>query len=78
MVTEIRLPKLGMTMEKGTVVAWVKKPGERVRKGEPLVQVETEKAICEVECPADGVLARIMAPEGAKVTVDGVIALLEP
>jgi pyruvate/2-oxoglutarate dehydrogenase complex dihydrolipoamide acyltransferase (E2) component len=73
---EIRLPQLGMTMKEATVVAWLKREGESVAQGEPLVQVETDKAVSEVEAPASGVLTRIVAPAGSVVPVGAVIATL--
>ncbi|MBC7234238.1 MAG: biotin attachment protein [Chloroflexi bacterium] len=76
MAQEIRLPKLDMTMKQATIVAWLKKEGEAVRRGEPLLQVETEKAVLEVESPADGVVSKIVAKEGSKVPVDSLIAIL--
>ncbi|GIX48201.1 MAG: hypothetical protein KatS3mg131_2412 [Candidatus Tectimicrobiota bacterium] len=58
------MPSLGHTMEKGKVVEWLKQEGEPVRKGEPLVVIETDKVITEVEAPADGVVLKLLvAPE---------------
>jgi pyruvate dehydrogenase E2 component (dihydrolipoamide acetyltransferase) len=77
MPREIRLQKMSLTMEQGIIVGWLKREGESVKKGEPLVQVETDKAVQEMEAPANGVLARILTPAGAQVPVEAVIALLE-
>jgi pyruvate dehydrogenase E2 component (dihydrolipoamide acetyltransferase) len=77
MPREIRLQKMSLTMEQGIIVEWLKHEGESVEKGEPLVQVETDKAVQEMEAPANGVLARILYPRGSKVAVEAVIALLE-
>lgn len=76
MAEKVRLPKLGASMQEGTIVEWLKKEGEKVSKGEPLLQVETDKAVLEVESPADGVLT-IMKAKGSKVPVNTVIAFLE-
>ena len=57
--SEVKLPRLGQGMETGTIVKWLKAEGERVEKGEPLFEVETEKATQEVEAEASGVLLRI-------------------
>jgi pyruvate dehydrogenase E2 component (dihydrolipoamide acetyltransferase) len=73
---EIHLPQLGMTMKEGTIVAWLKREGESVARGEPLLDVETDKGVTEVEAPASGVLTRIMAPVGSVVPVGAVIAML--
>jgi pyruvate dehydrogenase E2 component (dihydrolipoamide acetyltransferase) len=63
-----------MAQETGKLLAWRKKEGERVSKGEPLVEIETDKAVVEVEAPADGILAGIQATEGADVPVGRTIA----
>ncbi len=64
MATEVRLPRLGQGMEAGTIVRWLKAEGEPVRKGEPLYELDTDKVTQEVEAEADGVLLRILLPEG--------------
>jgi pyruvate dehydrogenase E2 component (dihydrolipoamide acetyltransferase) len=68
------MPALEMAQETGKLLAWRKKEGERVAKGEPLVEIETDKAVVEVEAPADGILAGIKATEGADVPVGRTIA----
>ncbi len=79
MATEVRMPKLGMTMQRGTVVEWLKREGDWVEKDEPLVRVLTEKITTELTAPASGTLARIVAPVKAKVPAGGVMAIiLEP
>src|SRR5439155_20217431 len=59
-VTRVILPKLGLTMDEGRVIAWHKKEGEHVTKGEILFEVETDKANMEIEAPATGVVRRIV------------------
>ena len=59
-----RMPKLGMDMEEGTIVKWLKAEGESVVKGEPLVEIETDKSTVEVESPAAGTVLKIWCPEG--------------
>ena len=76
MAQEVRLEKLGPSMTEGLIVAWLKRPGERVTKGEPLFQVETDKAVTEVEAPADGVLERIVRGEGTRVPVGDIVATI--
>ena len=67
MAVEITMSKFGQTMTEGTVVSWVKKPGDRVAKGEVLLKIETDKAEMEVESEETGVLLRIDVPEGQLV-----------
>ncbi|MGZ4790205.1 MAG: biotin/lipoyl-containing protein, partial [Terriglobales bacterium] len=68
------MPALEMAQETGKLIAWRKKEGDRVSKGEPLLEIETDKAVVEVEAPADGVLAGIKASEGAEIPVGQTIA----
>jgi len=76
---EVIMPKLGLTMEEGTIIRWLKREGQRVEKGEPLFEVQTDKVVMEVEAPASGTLGKILTPEGETVPVVQVIAyILEP
>jgi pyruvate dehydrogenase E2 component (dihydrolipoyllysine-residue acetyltransferase) len=61
---EVKLPRLGQGMEAGTIVRWLKSEGESVSKGEPLYELDTDKVTQEVEAEADGVLLKIVLPEG--------------
>jgi len=70
------MPRLSLTMKEGTVVQWFKKEGEMVQKGEPLVEVLSEKVTYDVEAPESGVLRRIIASEGSDVPVDQVIGIV--
>lgn len=76
MATSIVMPALEMAQETGKLISWKKKEGEQVRKGEPLLEVETDKAVVEVEAQAEGILAGITALEGAVVPVGQTIAWL--
>ncbi len=76
MATEVILPKLGMTMEEGTIVTWLKKEGDEVEKGEPIFEVTTEKTNIEVEAPESGVLLKIMVPEGESCPISTVVAYI--
>lgn len=67
MATEIRVPTLGESVSEATIARWFKKPGEAVKADEPLVELETDKVTLEVNAPASGVLAEIVAEEGATV-----------
>jgi pyruvate dehydrogenase E2 component (dihydrolipoamide acetyltransferase) len=60
----IKMPKLGLSMQKGTIVKWLFKEGEQVEKGEPLLEIETEKIVNEVESPTSGILLKIYIHEG--------------
>jgi pyruvate/2-oxoglutarate dehydrogenase complex dihydrolipoamide acyltransferase (E2) component len=75
---DIELPKLAETQVQGIITRWVRHAGERVREGEPLVEVETDKVNSELEAPVDGVLVEVLADEGARVPVGQVIARIEP
>ena len=74
MAFSVVMPALEMAQETGKLLAWRKKEGDRVSKGEPLLEIETDKAVVEVEAPADGVLAGIKASEGAEIPVGQTIA----
>jgi pyruvate dehydrogenase E2 component (dihydrolipoamide acetyltransferase) len=74
MAFSVVMPALEMAQETGKLIAWRKKEGDRVSKGEPLLDIETDKAVVEIEAPADGVLAGIKASEGADVPVGQTIA----
>jgi pyruvate dehydrogenase E2 component (dihydrolipoamide acetyltransferase) len=74
MAFSVVMPALEMAQETGKLLAWRKKEGDRVSKGEPLLEIETDKAVVEVEAPADGVLAGIKASEGADIPVGQTIA----
>jgi pyruvate dehydrogenase E2 component (dihydrolipoamide acetyltransferase) len=76
MATDVILPALGMSQDTGKIVQWLKSEGEHVVKGEPLVEIETDKATVEIEASADGVLARVSASNGDDVPVGQVIALI--
>jgi pyruvate dehydrogenase E2 component (dihydrolipoyllysine-residue acetyltransferase) len=76
MITEIILPKLGQTMEEGTIVEWLKQEGDAIHRDEILFTVETDKAVIEVEATANGFLRKILVPAGQTVPVLAVVALL--
>ena len=76
MVTEVILPKLGQTMEEGTIIEWVKKEGDPVERGDLLFIFESDKATLEVEATARGFLRKILMPVGETVPVLTVVALI--
>ncbi len=74
MAFSVVMPALEMAQETGKLVAWRKIEGEHVAKGEPLLEIETDKAVLEVESPAEGILAGVKAEAGAVVAVGKIIA----
>jgi pyruvate dehydrogenase E2 component (dihydrolipoamide acetyltransferase) len=74
MAISVVMPALEMAQETGKLIAWLKKEGETVAKGEPLLEVETDKAVMEIESPGDGILAGVKALPGAEVIVGRTIA----
>ena len=74
MAISIVMPALEMAQETGKLLAWRKKEGDSVTKGEPLLEIETDKVVLELEAPADGILAAISSFEGAQVPVGQTIA----
>ena len=73
-MVEIGMPRLSDSMEEATVLQWLKQPGEVVRKGEPIVEVETDKATIVYEAELDGVLEEIVVGEGETAALGAVIA----
>ena len=63
------MPALEMAQETGKIISWLKKEGDAITKGEPILEVETDKAVVEIEAMADGVLAGIKSQEGDVVPV---------
>ena len=76
MPVEVVMPKLGLTMVSGTIARWIKRPGEAVREGEPLVEVATDKIAYEVEAPATGTLARALGADGDEFACGDVIGTI--
>src|SRR6267378_777242 len=74
MPADVIMPALGMAQETGKVLRWLKQDGDVVAKGEPLLEVETDKVTVEIEAPADGTLGAITAADGVEVPVGTVIA----
>ena len=74
--TVVRMPKMSDTMEEGTLVSWQKKVGDKVKSGDILAEVETDKATMELEAYEDGTLLYVGIKEGEAVPVDGIIAVI--
>ncbi len=73
MAIDIYMPQLGLTMTQGNVIRWLKSEGQAVRKGEPLVEIETDKVKLDLESPADGILGPILVREGASIPIGQVL-----
>jgi pyruvate dehydrogenase E2 component (dihydrolipoamide acetyltransferase) len=76
LATDVIMPALGMAQETGKVLRWLKAEGDEVAKGEPLMEVETDKVTVEIEAPTDGLLAGLRAAEGADVPVGEAVAVI--
>lgn len=76
MATKIVMPRLSLAMKTGTVIQWFKKEGESVEKGEPIVEVLSEKVTYDIEAPVAGILRRILVEEGAETPVDATLGIL--
>ena len=76
MATDVIMPQMGFDMEEGTVVRWLKAEGDNVDRGEPIVEIETDKATVEVESFASGLLRRIVVTEGITVPVGQIIGII--
>lgn len=74
--TVVRMPKMSDTMTEGVLVAWLKKVGDKVKSGDIIAEVETDKATMELENYEDGTLLYLGAKEGEAVPVDGIIAIV--
>ena len=76
MPKEVIMPALGMAQDEGVLLRWLKKEGEMVQAGEPLMEVATDKVDVQVEAPASGLLTAVTAQEGDEIPVGQVIALI--
>ena len=77
MKTEIAMPQAGQGMESGKIIQWLKTVGSSVRRGDPIVEIETDKANLEVEAKTSGVLVEIVHQAGDEVRVGVVIGFIE-
>src|SRR5579875_2795746 len=77
MERSLTMPKLGATMTEGTVLRWLYRPGDRIIKGEPLLEVMTDKVNIEVEAPVNGRLMKILAHDGDVLPIGAPLALLD-
>ncbi len=77
MAFTLTMPEVGETVTEGTIERWLKQPGERVEKYEPIVEINTDKVNVELPCPVSGTLKEILAPEGETVPVGGALAIID-
>jgi pyruvate dehydrogenase E2 component (dihydrolipoamide acetyltransferase) len=76
MPTDVIMPQMGESIFEGTIVKWLKKPGDQVEKDEPLFEISTDKVDAEIPSPAAGILAEIKAQEGTTVQINAVVAVI--
>jgi len=76
MAVKVIMPQAGQDLETGVVKQWHKAEGDAVAKGEPIVQIETEKVTLDVEAPASGVLLRILVPEETETAIFSTIGII--
>ena len=77
MATEVVMPRMGETVDEGTVNAWLKAVGETVAEGEPLLEIGTDKVDSDIPAPVSGILAEIKVAEGETVPVATVLAVIQ-
>src|SRR5438552_2991626 len=74
MAIDVVMPQMGESIAEGTVVRWIKKPGDKVDRDEPLLEISTDKVDAEIPSPAAGTLSEILVQEGQTVAVNSVVA----
>src|SRR5213595_1931111 len=74
MAIDVVMPQMGESIAEGTVVRWIKKPGDKVERDEPLLEISTDKVDAEIPSPASGTVTEILAQEGETVRVNAVVA----
>jgi len=76
MPTDIIMPQMGESIVEGTITKWLKKPGDKVQRDEPLFEISTDKVDAEIPAPASGVLQEIKVSEGTTVGVNTVVGTI--
>src|SRR5205823_14308246 len=74
--TVVKMPQLGESVAEGTIGRWLKQPGDRVERDEPLVEIQTDKVNAEVPSPVAGILQQILLPEGTTAAVKTDMAII--
>ena len=77
MPVDVIMPQMGESIFEGTITKWLKKPGERVERDEPLFEISTDKVDAEIPAPASGVLKEIKVGEGQTVPIQTVVAVID-
>src|SRR5207249_10081130 len=77
MPTDVIMPQMGESIFEGTLVKWLKKPGDKIARDEPLFEISTDKVDAEIPSPAAGVLKEIKVKEGETVAIKTVVATIE-
>src|SRR5947207_1274806 len=77
MPTDIVMPQMGESIVEGTITKWLKKPGDKIQRDEPLFEISTDKVDAEIPAPASGVLKEIKVQEGATVQVNTVVGIID-
>src|SRR6266436_2057238 len=73
-MTDVVMPQMGESIVEGTLTRWLKKPGERVERDEPLFEISTDKVDTEIPSPSEGVLSEVLVQEGATVAINAIVA----
>src|ERR1700756_3493466 len=76
MPTDVIMPQMGESIFEGTITKWLKKPGDKVQRDEPLFEISTDKVDAEIPAPASGVLQEIMVTEGNTVQVNTIVGTI--
>src|ERR1019366_3282696 len=76
-MTDVVMPQMGESIVEGTLTKWLKKPGERIERDEPLFEISTDKVDTEIPSPAAGTLAEILVEEGKTVGINTVVARID-
>src|SRR5215472_10135245 len=77
MPTDVIMPQMGESIFEGTLTKWLKKPGEKIQRDEPLFEISTDKVDAEIPAPASGVLKEIKVQEGTTVQVNTVVGVID-
>src|ERR1019366_4521653 len=76
-MTDVVMPQMGESIVEGTLTKWLKKPGERIERDEPLFEISTDKVDTEIPSPAAGTLSEILVEEGKTVGINTVVARID-
>src|SRR5687768_17698815 len=77
MATEVVMPQMGESIAEGTITKWLKKPGDRVERDEPLFEISTDKVDTEIPSPAAGTLSEVLVNEGETVAIKTLVAKID-